>query len=106
MILGVISSQNIKVIQKAVMPSITFSGSVVGQRTVNYKNEDTVSGTLFYRRVGDVWENYDINAGSTLSIIYNGTPLARFDVECYFSTLGKAQSDTAASYGFYYGDLT
>ena len=88
-------------------PSISFSGAVVGERTVTYKNNDQDSGTLYYRRGTSNYVSVAVGGLGTKSVTYSGTPLTSFTVDCYFvsGTTGLVSEIVSAS-DFYYGDIT
>ena len=88
-------------------PSITFSGSTVGQRTAIYKNNDNSAGTMYYKISTGTYISKTVSSGGSVSAVYSGTPLASFTVSCYFISSSKGlTSDTITATNIYYGDLT
>lgn len=90
-------------IKQAASPTISFSGTTNNQKTVTYKNGDNVAGTLWYR-LGNSgsYTSYPVGVGGTRVVTYTGTAGIPFTVYCYFTAIGKSDSQTINATSQYY----
>jgi len=92
---------------QAIAPSITqLTYDVLGYIKFQFKNMDNSVGTLYYRRGTEAYTAVEVGTTGYVDKIYSGTAGEFVQVDAYYKTPAKLQSETTIFGGYYFRQTT